>query len=346
MSWPADKPKDAGLTHLASGESLLADQYICSPNDAARLMLEGNGNLTIFKLKGKPWQLNRRAKNVGVTLANQADSNLVLYDADGKPAGWASNTKGGEGSYLTVSDDGRALYTSSEGILLWSSNGKDVGGKGAPAPGSAEAEAEAAAPPAGESDAHDPPMVQGGDAAPASVEKEGSGVVQMASIAASGGVGDHPVEFIAEVKVNDLGFDFFSLLSFVSLSLSRAHASSKRLARKKKKKKNVTNFRRFPKKQDTWERDGRTMYKIEVYITNKGQHNITSLDVVVPKREVVYESWGAAHDQGEDSGRRIFSLADFIKEKGGLFAGECYNFGGVFSEANPGFLIENFDAPC
>ena len=146
-------------------------------------------------------QLNKRGKNVGATLANQADSNLVLYDADGKPANWASNTKGGEGSYLTVSDDGRALYTSGEGVLLWSSNGKDVGGKGAPAPGSAEAEAEAAAPPAGDSDAHDPPMVQGGDAAPASVEQEGSGVVQMASIAASGGVGDHPIEFIAEVKV-------------------------------------------------------------------------------------------------------------------------------------------------
>ena len=134
-------------------------------------------------------------------------------------------------------------------------------------------------------------------------------------------------------------------LSFRSLSRARTLPQNASLV-KKKKKKNVTNFRRFPKKQDTWERDGRTMYKIEVYITNKGQHNITSLDVVVPKREVVYESWGAAHDQGEDSGRRIFSLADFIKEKGGLFAGECCNFGGVFSEANPGFLIENFDAPC
>ena len=200
MSWPADKPKDQGLTHLASGESLLVDQYICSPNDTARLMLEGNGNLTIFKLKGKPWQINKRGKNVGVTLANQVDSNLVLYDADGKPANWASNTKGGEGSYLTVSDDGRALYTSSEGVLLWSSNGKDIGGKGAPAPGSAEAEAEAAAPPAGDS-----LMVQGGEAAPASVEQEGSGVVQMASIAASGGLGDHPIEFIAEIKVSDEG---------------------------------------------------------------------------------------------------------------------------------------------
>ena len=259
-------------------------------------MLETNGNLTIFKLKGKPWQINKRGKNIGVTLANQADSNLVLYDADGKPAGWASNTTSGEGSYLTVSDDGRALYTGADGNLLWTSNGKDIGKKGAPAPGSPEAEAEAAAPPAGDSDAHDPPMVQGGDSAPASVEKEGSGVVQMASIAASGGVGEHPIEFIAEVK-------------------------------------------------DTWERDGRTMYKIEVYITNKGQHNITSLDVVVPKREVVYESWGAAHDQGEDSGRRIFSVPDFIKEKGGITAGECYNFGGVFSEADPGFLVENFDAP-
>lgn len=282
---------------------------------------------------------------------------------------------------MTVSDDGRALYTSAEGVLLWSSNGKDVGGKGAPAPGSAEAEAEAAAPPAGDSDAHDPPMVEGGEAAPASVEQEGSGVVQMASIAASGGVADLPIEFVAEIK-------------------------------------------------DTWERNGRTMYKIEVFITNKGQvrvvvvvvvvvfpffscregffslervveqlkkknpkishflfpsflsrsphplpppsthttppgggsnslsnsqfpihklsrtqHNITSLDVVVPKREVVYESWGAAHDQGEDSGRRIFSVPQFIKEKGGITAGECYYFGGVFSEADPGFLVENFEAP-
>ena len=199
MSWPAEKA--TGPKALASGESLLADTWISSPNDQARLMLETNGNLTIFKLKGKPWVLNKRGKNVGATLANQDDSNLVLYDADGKPANWASNTKGGEGSYLTVSDDGRALYTSSEGILLWSSDGKGVGGKGAPAPGSAEAEAEAAAPPSGESDAHDPPMVQGGEAAPASVEQDGSGVVQMASIAASGGVGDHPIEFIAEVKV-------------------------------------------------------------------------------------------------------------------------------------------------
>ena len=54
MSWPAEKPKENGLTHLASGESLLAEQWISSPNDQARLMLEGNGNLTIFKLKGKP----------------------------------------------------------------------------------------------------------------------------------------------------------------------------------------------------------------------------------------------------------------------------------------------------
>lgn len=52
MSWPEDKPK--GVSHIASGESLLAEQWISSPNDQARLMLEGNGNLTVFKLKGKP----------------------------------------------------------------------------------------------------------------------------------------------------------------------------------------------------------------------------------------------------------------------------------------------------
>lgn len=241
MSWPADKPKSDGLTHVASGESLLANQYVCSPNDTTRLMLEESGNLCLFKLKGKPHVLNKRGKTVGVQLSNQADGNLVLYDADGKPANWASNTKSdAEGAYLTVTDDGRALYTGADGNVLWSSDGKGVGGKGAPAPGSAEAEAEAAAPPAGEPDAHDPPMVAGGEAAPASVEKEGAGVVQMASIAASGGVSDStPIEFVAEIK-------------------------------------------------DTWERDGRTMYKIEVYITNKGQHNIMSLDVVVPEVKRVF----------------------------------------------------------
>lgn len=60
MSWPAEKPKENGLTHLASGESLLAEQWISSPNDQARLMLEGNGNLTIFKLKGKPHVVRSR----------------------------------------------------------------------------------------------------------------------------------------------------------------------------------------------------------------------------------------------------------------------------------------------
>ena len=50
----AEIAKESGLTHLASGESLLAEQWISSPNDQARLMLEGNGNLMIFKLKGKP----------------------------------------------------------------------------------------------------------------------------------------------------------------------------------------------------------------------------------------------------------------------------------------------------
>lgn len=56
--------------------------------------------------------------------------------------------------------------------------------------------------------------------------------------------------------------DFWFSVSFF-LSLSLTHAS--RFGRKR-------HHQPPPiKKQDTWERDGRTMYKIEVYITNKGQ---------------------------------------------------------------------------
>lgn len=95
--------------------------------------------------------------------------------------------------------------------------------------------------------------------------------------------------------------------------------------------------------KETWERDGRTMYKIETYITNKGAHNITEMQVAVPHKEVVYETWGC-HDEGEDSGERLLELP-FERRDPGITAGECYNFGGVYSMADPGFYIKKWQAP-
>lgn len=95
--------------------------------------------------------------------------------------------------------------------------------------------------------------------------------------------------------------------------------------------------------KETWERDGRTMYKIETYITNKGAHNITEMQVAVPHKEVVYETWGC-HDEGEDSGERLLELP-FDRRDPGITAGECYNFGGVYSKADPGFYIKKWQAP-
>lgn len=85
------------------------------------------------------------------------------------------------------------------------------------------------------------------------------------------------------------------------------------------------------------------MYKIEVYITNKGAHNITELTVGVPHKEVVYETWGC-HDRGEDSGERLLELP-FERRDPGITAGECYNFGGVYSMSDPGFYIKAWQAP-
>ena len=138
MSWPEEKPKEDGITSLASGESLLPGQYIVSPNDTARATLEENGCLTIFKLKGKPTVLTGK-KVVGSSLNNQEDGNLVLATDSGDPAGWATETAGGDGAYVTLTDDGVLQYTGADGVLLWDSkDGKPkAAAPGAPAPGSA-----------------------------------------------------------------------------------------------------------------------------------------------------------------------------------------------------------------
>jgi hypothetical protein len=288
MSWPEEKPKEDGLTSLASGESLLPGQYIVSPNDTARLTLEDNGCLTIFKLQGKPTVLTGK-KVTGSSLNNQEDGNLVLANDAGEPAGWATETAGGEGAYVTVTDEGVLQYTGADGVLLWDSkDGKPkTEAPGAPAPGSAEEAALAkAAPPPPEEPARKLGEVVG----------EGNGQVVMQSVRAAD-TKNAPVEFVAEIK-------------------------------------------------ETWQRDGRQMYKIETYITNQGAHNIVEMTVAVPHKEVVYETWGC-HDRGEDSGERILELplAKRPPDDKGVTAGECYNFGGVYSMPDPGFYIKAWAAP-
>jgi hypothetical protein len=100
----------------------------------------------------------------------------------------------------------------------------------------------------------------------------------------------------------------------------------------------------FVEQKDAWEADGRWLYKHEVYVVNKGAHNITRLDVAIPAEGVTWQTWGC-HDRGDGEGWRTFQLPESVLGNGGIRAGETYNFGGVVSQEKPDFRLVVWEAP-
>jgi hypothetical protein len=273
--WADNAP--AGPTQLGSGESLLPGQFLSSPGDAARLVLAEDGTLAVWKRGDKKAAAVLHKKKNGSMLTMQDDSNAVLYEANGKPAGWASASNGkGAGGVLTLSDDGVLRVTAADGSVIYASDGK---GAAVPA---------------------------GPQAGPATVEA-GEGTVEAASIVEAPPAEAQP------------------------LAATNAEAAG-------------APVEIFVEKKDAWEQDGKWLYKIEVYVRNTGEHNITRLDMAVPREGITYQSWGA-HDRGDGDGRRLFELPENVLSNGGIRANETYNFGGVFSEEKPGFQLVGWEAP-
>ena len=100
----------------------------------------------------------------------------------------------------------------------------------------------------------------------------------------------------------------------------------------------------FVEKKDAWEQDGQMLYKYEVYVVNKGEHNITRLDIAIPAEGITWQTWGC-HDRGDGEGWRTFQLPEGVLSNGGIRAGETYNFGGVFSQEKPDFRLVVWEAP-
>jgi hypothetical protein len=63
---------------------------------------------------------SRRSDNQQFTFVHQADGNLVLYDADGKPR-WSSGTVSVETDLLIMQDDGNLVLYKHDGTALWNS---------------------------------------------------------------------------------------------------------------------------------------------------------------------------------------------------------------------------------
>jgi hypothetical protein len=109
------------MDRLNPGEELGVNGILTSSNQRVRLILQGDGNVVLYRNgDGKAlWATNTDGKPV-TRAVMQHDGNFVLYDASGK-ARWASNRDGNPGAFLVVQDDGN-LVSYRGGQAIWASN--------------------------------------------------------------------------------------------------------------------------------------------------------------------------------------------------------------------------------
>ncbi len=112
---------DQGIRYdrLLVNEGLRNDQYLYSPNHQFTFVMQGDGNLVLYRQGGAAvWASGTSGADRHVVM--QSDGNLVIYG----PAGvvWASNTAGRDGATLRVQDDGVVvIYHGSTAV--WSTGG-------------------------------------------------------------------------------------------------------------------------------------------------------------------------------------------------------------------------------
>lgn len=105
---------------LKAGEQLLANQSVTSPSGNHTLVMQGDGNLVIYKSNGKAIWATATYGTLAARLVMQTDGNLVLYSSDFTMVFWHSQTYGNNGAELYLQDDGN-LVIYKNGTPLWDS---------------------------------------------------------------------------------------------------------------------------------------------------------------------------------------------------------------------------------
>jgi hypothetical protein len=110
----------ASTGRLGSGEKLTAGQFVMSPNNQYKLIMQGDGNLVLYACSHALWS-TKTGGHSGAFAIMQTDGNLVVYPASG-PALWATPTQGHPGAYLAVQDQGNLVIYPTSGSFLWTNN--------------------------------------------------------------------------------------------------------------------------------------------------------------------------------------------------------------------------------
>lgn len=107
-------------TRLASGKALTLGQYLLSPNEEYKLVMQIDGNLVLYRTSDNfaMWASNTYGIGANLCEMQAEDGNLVIYNAGGQPL-WASATDGNAGAVLILQDDGKVVIYKS-GKPIWS----------------------------------------------------------------------------------------------------------------------------------------------------------------------------------------------------------------------------------
>jgi RHS repeat-associated protein len=109
-------------TRMTSGQYLVSDQKLYSPNRQYWVQYQPNNDLVFYTTGTSGWRTIWRAHSDGYTPGKckmESTGNLVVYDASGM-ARWKSYTSGHTGAYLSVQDNGQLVIYSASGAVLWS----------------------------------------------------------------------------------------------------------------------------------------------------------------------------------------------------------------------------------
>jgi hypothetical protein len=110
------------MDRLQADELLNIDDQLVSNNGRVRLVMQGDGNLVLYRTQTRQplWASDTFGQPVTHAVM-QGDGNFVAYTADGVPK-WATGTDGNPGAWVVAQDDGNVVVYDSAGNPLWASD--------------------------------------------------------------------------------------------------------------------------------------------------------------------------------------------------------------------------------
>jgi hypothetical protein len=106
---------------LNPNDDLVVIGSITSQNGQSTLVMQGDGNLVLFRSGGKTrWATGTSDHTVSQAIM-QGDGNFVMYGPGGAYI-WDTGTDGHPGAYLIVQDDGNVVIYDPSGNPLWATN--------------------------------------------------------------------------------------------------------------------------------------------------------------------------------------------------------------------------------